>query len=196
MRIVPSRPSRGKHFARNALGRTPNAARSARQPARRHYKTHKMFVSIDPGVTTGWALWNLRGLVACGLGDPRVCPRHVVVPRADDEDVIHDVWIESQRIYPHSHADPNDILKLAQDAGRWAGIYAAVGVEAFYVEPSTWKGQVPKAIHHPRIWGALTAPEQAIVASAGKGVAPSKRHNMMDAVGIGLWVRNRRKGAR
>lgn len=143
-----------------------------------------MHVSIDPGNVSGWALWERGALVACGLGDPRESEKHRI------HEVDH-VWIEWPVIYPRSRANPNDIKKLAGEAGRWAGIYSVFVVETHFVEPAEWKGQTPKEKHHPRIWARLTSTEQGIVDKACRGVAPSKRHNVLDAVGIGLWVAKR-----
>jgi hypothetical protein len=148
-----------------------------------------MLVTIDPGVHSGWALWGLHGLIACGLGDPRSCKLHRVTSDDPDVDTIRDVWIERPVVYPHSPVRPNDLITLALDAGRWAGIYEACGVEAHFVTPAEWKGQVPKAIHHARIWGVLSAEAQEVVEKGCRKLAPSKRHNVLDAVGLGLWVR-------
>ena len=143
-----------------------------------------MFVSIDPGITTGWAIWNDEGLLDCGLGDPRSSEKH----KAEH---VHDVWIESPVIYPRSKARPADITTLARGAGRWAGRYDVLAVEAHFVEPAQWKGQVPKDIAHARMWDRLQPLEKNIVERACKGLAPSTRHNVLDAVGIGLWVARR-----
>ena len=83
-------------------------------------------------------------------------------------------------------------MKLALEAGRWCGVYSTIGVVSHYVEPAQWKGQVPKEIHHPRVWAALAPLEQSLVHEACNGVAPSKRHNVLDAVGLGQWVRKHR----
>lgn len=147
-----------------------------------------VYVTIDPGLNPGWSIWAAYELVACGLGDPRSHRRHVVTSANPDADTIGDAWIEAQKIYPRSKVDPNDIVTLARDAGRWAGRYDACGVDVQFVEPVVWKGQVPKETHHARIWAALTADEQEVVSLSLKGVAPKKRHNVLDAIGIGLWV--------
>jgi hypothetical protein len=141
-----------------------------------------MLLTIDPGNATGWALWRRDGLTGCGLGDPR---------SACDVDWIEEVWIESPVIYPRSKARPNDIVLLARGAGEWGGRYESEAA-VHYVEPATWKGQLPKDVHHARIWSKLNAAEQAIVNAACRGMAPSKRHNVLDAVGIGLWVRGQK----
>lgn len=153
-----------------------------------------MFVTIDPGLQTGWAIWNqATGLVACGLGDPRSSELHRV--HGDAGDLIHDVWIESQVIIPRFTKRPADIVKLAQSAGMWAGVYSTLGIEAQWVEPNIWKGgPVPKRISHPRIWSALTPREQSIVDVGCRGISPTKRENVMDAIGIGQWARRSRGG--
>lgn len=137
-----------------------------------------MFLTIDPGNDTGWALWLDGGLVTCGLNAP---------PRA-----VSHVWIEDQAIIPRVTRRPQDILTLAQNAGRWAGRYEAFGSHVQFIAPNVWKGgPVPKNISHPRIWAALRDAERSIVDEACRGMAPSKRHNVLDAVGIGLWVAKR-----
>ena len=127
-------------------------------------------------------MWSRAGLVACGLGDPRSSEKHVAKE-------IHDAWIEAPVIYPRSKADPSDILKLARDAGEWGGIYKVLVALVRYVEPAEWKGQLPKDVCHARMWLKLSEEEKAIVDAACRGLAPSKRHNVLDAVAIGVWVR-------
>lgn len=144
-----------------------------------------MYVTIDPGEVTGWALWASDGvLAACGLGDPRSSDLHRV-------ETIHDVWIESPRLRPHGEKNPNAILTLARTAGEWGGAYKLLVAEVHYVAPSDWKGQLSKDICHERSWGKLQPAEQAIVAKAGRGMTASTRHNMLDAVAFGLWVSKR-----
>lgn len=139
-----------------------------------------MLLAIDPGEHTGWALFNSdKQLVDCGLGDARKSPKF---------GPLVSVTIEQPVIYPRMKARPNDIVTLALGAGEWAGIFRPLApVE--YVEPSKWKGSVPKAKHQPRIWAKLTETEFAIVERAfvaGK-VPKSLKNNVVDAVGIGLW---------
>lgn len=142
-----------------------------------------MLLAIDPGQTSGWALFtSARRLLACGLNDPTKCRWHV--PTAFSK-----VVIERPRIYPGGRTkNPNDVLSVAINAGEWGGRYAFQGCEIEYVEPSKWKGQTKKEIQHARDWAKLGAEEQDIVTAAGKGMPASKRHNMLDACGIGLWA--------
>lgn len=144
-----------------------------------------MFVTIDPGLDSGWALFDVTGLRACGLGDPRRHRLHVI-------ENIDDAYIELPEIRRRGKARPNDIRTLAVNAGVWKGTYQVFGVVVHEVPPNTWKGgPVPKEISHPKIYGALREDEKLILADAGRGIAPSKRHNIIDAVGIGLWVQKR-----
>lgn len=133
-----------------------------------------MLLAIDPGTDTGWALFDGPQLFACGLGTP---------PTAGPTLNIERVLIELSSIRP-SDPRPQDILTLAVKSGEWHGLYRAHAPT--YLSPQDWKGSTPKPTSHARIWGKLTSSEQGIVDLALRGVAPKKRHNAMDAVGIGL----------
>lgn len=134
-----------------------------------------MLLAIDPGADQGWALFSdSKALISCGLGRPPADP-------------VSRILIER----PHGHGNKapiRDIITCAIRAGETGGVLRNDRkVEPEYIEPATWKGSVKKKISHERIWAKLSPEEQARVADAGKGVAASKRHNMLDAVGIGLF---------
>jgi hypothetical protein len=138
-----------------------------------------MLIAIDPGADAGWAVFDERlRLVSCGLGAPHT-----------EGLAVRKAIIEKPMIYPggKQKARPADIITLAVRAGESGGLLRSAGVDVQYVEPFRWKGSVPKDVCHARIWGKLTDVERGIVDSAGKGIAPSKRHNILDAVGIGLF---------
>ena len=143
-----------------------------------------MLLSIDPGADAGWARFSDAGkLVACGLNEGAI---HAGTSRA---------VIERPMIYPggRQKARPADVITLAVRAGEWGGrVESFLSITPEYVEPSTWKGQVPKDVHQLRIWARLAPDEQELVATAGRGVSASKRHNIVDAVGIGLWALGRK----
>jgi hypothetical protein len=158
-----------------------------------------MLLAIDPGTDTGWALFSDSSdrddryrLIACGLGDPRLSDRHRI---AD----ITRVVIERPMIYPRGQTkNPNDVLSVAVNAGEWGGLYRQWATIE-YVLPFQWKGSVPKAIHHERVLAKLSDAERAVVDQAmargrsdasqaqAKRVARGKRHNVLDAVGLGLF---------
>lgn len=148
-----------------------------------------MILALDPGKTFGWALFDeaARRLVDCGVDDHKSPKREVSTiycPRNGELSVL----IEK----PHKHGKVplEDIIALAIRAGELGGQFSPSPVR--YIEPVEWKGNLPKEISHARIWAKLTPAEQNLVAVAAKGMAPSKRHNMLDAIGIGLFGVGRR----
>ncbi len=142
-----------------------------------------MLLAIDPGADTGWALFDsCRRLHACGLGDPDPVPMGG----------LDRVLIECPKLRPRGEKNPNAILLVARNAGEWGGKYAECTEKVEYLTPNEWKGSTPKDISNARTWAKLDDKEKAIVDAAFKahpgrdGMAPSKRHNVLDALGIGL----------
>jgi len=137
-------------------------------------------LAVDPGADAGWARFSDSGkLVGCGLNHPAMTQG------------ITRCVIERPVIYPGSRgkARPNDILTLALRAGEWAGrVGVDSGITPEYIEPRKWKGTIDGDICNARVFATLTDGEKDILVTAGKSVAPSKRHNIIDAVGIGLWA--------
>jgi hypothetical protein len=130
-----------------------------------------LLLTIDPGKDAGWARFDLstKRLVACGLNAT------VFVPN------ISKVLIE--RPHPgRGKASLEDLITLAIRAGEWGG---RCPVTPRYITPSQWKGSIPKERCNEIVLEKLTADELFIV-NATK-VAKSKKHNMLDAVGIGLF---------
>ena len=145
----------------------------------------RRLIAIDPGETTGWASFYDRVLINCGtvVGSPPQLPG---IDEGDDQlwgpvDVV----IEKPVSYPMDKVDANDLITLAITVGEWKEFLGrwAPGVEL--VKPRTWKGTVPKTIHNDRIVALLTAEEKALMPKRPR--AKTYDHNMLDAVGIGLW---------
>lgn len=106
-----------------------------------------------------------------------------------DVDVVYEL---PQHYTKHSgttrqkKADPNMLIRL----GAHAGIAAAnvcPGTQPVPVLPRQWKGQVPKDIIERRTWSTLNDIEVARLKTVLQYVRPTWRHNVIDAVGIGLW---------
>lgn len=81
--------------------------------------------------------------------------------------------------------DPADLLELA-------GVVGAVGralspADVRVVLPREWGGQVPKDIKNARVLAKLTPAEHARI----EPCPASLLHNVLDAIGIGLWVLGR-----
>ena len=98
-----------------------------------------MYLAIDPGNDTGWALFShANGLITCGLGNPT----HVRQVR----DLAKTCVIEKPQIYNarRMKGDPNDLVKVAINAGEYGGVLKSLGVRVEYYTPHEWKGTQPK----------------------------------------------------
>jgi hypothetical protein len=136
-------------------------------------------LAIDPGIDTGWALFN-DALLSCGVGNPpEIYRARVVIERPQ-------VYLASK-----SKGDPNDLITLAIQVGRYWEQYERAGDSVRTFLPREWKGQVPKDIQAGRILAKLSAQEQDVVANYGRMVNKGKHHNMMDAIGLGLFALGR-----
>lgn len=133
-------------------------------------------IAVDPGRDTGWAFWKERTLIGCGLGTPDFKTGTPCL-----------VIIERPQIYPNQPVPPNDLITLAIMVGRYAALAEEADHEVKTVLPHEWKGNLPKEISHARTLKALRAEELAVVQQADQSVAKGKRHNMLDAVGIGVY---------
>lgn len=138
-----------------------------------------MFLGIDPGVSTGWAVLNATGgLEVCGKGE--------TFPLLSNRSAI----IERPQVYRagKSKGDPNDLITLAIRVGRYQERLEAAGVPVKLYLPTTWKGQIDKSIHHTRVEATLTEREREIVYAVAK--RPNTRgydDNVWDAVALAKW---------
>lgn len=86
---------------------------------------------------------------------------------------------EVMKVYPKQKGDADDLLELNGVNGAIAALIPASTYQAYYARD--WKGQVPKEIHNARVEAKLQSQEAAVIEST-----PSLRHNVLDAIGIGL----------
>src|SRR5574343_1281146 len=143
-----------------------------------------MLVAVDPGVhATGIAVFNGQTLMIADLVQAETLEQMISrlderVMRGEAPHFNYDRGvIERPTVYSkNSKGDPNDLIRVAIVAG-------AAAVRCFsvrFVEPRTWKGQVPKAIHNRRVVETLSPAELAAIAC----IQPkSLQHNALDAVG-------------
>ena len=151
-------------------------------------------IAIDPGkVCLGWASFKDARLVAAGIIENNT---RLVATYEPLEDVMHGedpscVIIEVPQVYPQraQKGDPNDLIDVAVIAGVVAGL-ALSFVEPQLVKPHAWKGNRPKTVDNEYTLSLLKPDELKIV--NGCGASKSKLHNVIDAVGIGLWKLGRR----
>lgn len=133
-----------------------------------------------PGNHTGLATFTVGALTWCDLheGD-----RAYPVGR-----YVSAVLIELPEVYPGARSeDPNDLIQVARAVGQWEQVYTGFAVPVFHVHPKSWKAQVPKPIHNARVMTALYESEQTLIPSLPK----TKLHNVLDAIGLGLWLHGR-----
>lgn len=149
-------------------------------------------LAIDPSLRgTGWALFVDTNLVQCGvIGGPNQFTNIEAVRQIwlDSSAVVlthnAEVVVEFPRIYPKGrgasdNVDPNDLLWVAAVAGAFAA--QANTVKSYY--PSDWKGQSKKEKTLRIVLQACNPAERAVIES----VQGAKRHNAVDAVGIGMY---------
>jgi hypothetical protein len=145
-----------------------------------------MLLAIDPGLDTGWAILLDGKLLNAGLGDP---------PAATG---CTKVVIERPQIYQgrSSRANPNDLITLAIQVGRYTERFAA-GRDVEHLLPHTWKGTVDPDILCRRVWASLDEREKDLLGSRlsplarepfnAENLTEGKRHNVIDAVGLAKW---------
>lgn len=148
-------------------------------------------IAIDPGRTTGWAVFrDEKELARCGSDKGRQAfdepwwERPFKVPvYGPFSDYL--VLIEHPRWYPHDQKDVNDLLDLAVLVGEYKYWYESLGCTVELVWPRTWKSNVKKEIMTERILSRLTPDELALVPLRPRAKTPD--HNCVDAIGLGLW---------
>jgi hypothetical protein len=135
------------------------------------YTDPKDFISIDPGVhTSGIAYWSDGVLVWVDYKKPSF-------------DQCVPLVIEKPQVYQGraQKGDPNDLITLAVEVGRISSLYPSVD----FVLPRQWKGTIKKEMMLKRILKTMTDDELLLLKNLK--LPKSKEHNVVDAVGIGLW---------
>lgn len=135
-----------------------------------------MYLAIDPGRDTGWALFSTGGdLLDISVSRPKVRAARVI--------------IERPQIYDGTPPkEANDLITLALGAGRYWEQYHASGSMVDFVLPHAWKGTIKKDIHHNRLISHMSAREALLVHGALSKIAAGKQHNALDAFGLGKWA--------
>lgn len=160
-----------------------------------------LLFAIDPSLrATGWALFNRGALTACGLvrsyertplerAEETLATLVRLLPYGETVELV----IEKPRVYQQrkQKGDPNDLVDLALFIGV---ITKGLPHHALLtVEPRAWKGTIKKPRHleaykvHSRLMTSLDALELAHYVHGLQRCPPSLRHNVADAVGIGVW---------
>lgn len=103
------------------------------------------------------------------------------------------VLIEIPQVYEQRkwEGDPNDLIDVAVTVGRVAQAFGPEGPAAEFVRPRRWKGTAPKEVVGRWIVKRLDDAEQNVLRTAKAPVPASLHHNIVDAIGIGLWALGR-----
>lgn len=132
-------------------------------------------LAIDPGATTGWAFFDPDHLLlACGTGEP---------PNV----ALGQLVIELPQSYPSHPVPPQDLIQLAFLAGRYVG-WEDETTEAKTLFPHEWKGNLSKEVCAARVRSKLRGNELNVLAECEADVPKGAMHNVMDAIGIGLFA--------
>ncbi len=106
---------------------------------------------------------------------------------------VGEVAMEMPRAYPGSPVRENDLLDLAAAGMAVASKLGKPLTRIQLIFPADWKGTVPKPICQKRIERKLTQGELIRLGQCLAPVKASIRHNLYDAVGIGLYALKRAK---
>lgn len=156
--------------------------------------SEKHTVCVDPGLRgCGVAIFENAHLIhAAYVKSPEQKERGPVAWRAMAGAVFEYVeeWlpagtlvIEVPQVYrgAQQKGDPDDLLQLVGVEGWLGGLLMPARVVGY--RPREWKGQIPKDVHNRRVEKALETYELAQFA----GCPAYLKHNVLDAVGLGLF---------
>lgn len=165
-----------------------------------------ILLAIDPGLEfLAWATFYEKRLLSCGLSIVykerqtlgELARSHVNnVPRLNYDYIV----LEEMRHYPAkgarhiADAKANDLLRLQLIGAYVSGSLSLEQTQFISAPAMQWKGQVKKHVTKHRVYDALDEREQEVFAHDVKRIAESKRHNVFDAIGIGLFALGRIKG--
>lgn len=143
-------------------------------------------IAIDPGENTGGAYFVDGALVWCDLLS-LLNGTHRAVHA--DHLAIEVMFIHPDDLKGQSAAVAakrmNDLLSVNIHVGQWITSVNAPHVRR--LKPYEWKGGLTKERHHPRILDALKPAERNLIPR----LAEYKLHNVIDAIGIGLYALGR-----
>jgi len=151
-------------------------------------------LAIDPGKNTGIAKFEGEDLVWCDLVKCSKAEGYCKYTRKILQILSYfspfTVVIERPQIYPQRQqkGDPNDLIDVAILAGICIG--AAQDCAVDLVKPHAWKGSRPKTVDVNYTKSLLSLAEKRILEKCD--CRKSELHNVIDAVGIGLWKLGRR----
>lgn len=162
-------------------------------------------VAVDPGLRAcGAALYVDGALCAAAYVASHSTAKGAPAWHAMAHAVHNRVWqdwkvypnrflVEHMQVYTGQPVPSADLLDVQSVSAMlcnmfWSQCEGAVQA----VLPATWKGQVPKHIHHARVLKELSPAETVVLQKGFLGVRKDLQHNVLDAVALGLYGVGRR----
>jgi len=140
-------------------------------------------ISIDPGVNHHGVAYFTDGKLKVAWFSLSEEVLEDIAWHIKGEDTLDQLAIEIPQVYVPSLFDPNDLINLAVEAGKVIGVLEEdYSVKTTTYLPKSWKKQVPKDIMNRRTLARLSEKEKAAIQWPIK----SRRHNVLDAAGVGL----------
>lgn len=159
-----------------------------------YYEKHFAMLCVDPGLRgCGVAFFRAGTLIRAGyVTNPVIEGRGYAAHKMMGLAVVElygyvglsRLVMEHPRIYPgaaQQKGDLNDLIDVACVGAAIASNYPVTETETLY--PADWKGNVPKEVMTARISRAIANEERAGIEKC----YASLTHNVLDAIGIGLF---------
>lgn len=151
-----------------------------------------MLLAVDPGTKhVAYAQFDEMRLDDCGLWRSnakelvdRIVDFHYQLIRSKSINYIGRVVVELPVVYgPGKTRNPADLIDLTLVAGSFIPL---ASVSAVTQTPAEWKGQRPKHVCQRHIEAELRASERGIINKKFQNIPKSLRHNVWDAIGLGM----------
>lgn len=151
-----------------------------------------ILVTFDPGSQTGWAVFLRGKLRACGYCSKKKLWEEKVWKAVRTGSLV---VVEIPILYhTHKERNPQAVLTNGILGGEIKGFALARGALVEEVSPARkWKGTIPKVkagekyLIEERVLLALSSKECQLIKKSKSARARGLNHNLIDAVGIGLW---------
>jgi hypothetical protein len=166
---------------------------------------YKKLITFDCGLSyVGAAIFEYsdKKLLDCYYIDTSIDNRDSAEQTADLIHKVLDVFkdnleealivVEYPEQYSHSPAPRAPVQGLACTGGGIVCMLKRSTNKVKFLLPKEWKGQVPKDIMLDRIVNKLNDTEKSVLES--KKLIKSKKHNVIDAIGLGLYILDRLRG--
>ena len=122
--------------------------------------------------------------------------QHTITMIAESQSMQHTKVMQDKY---HKKIDPDDTLHTGQIIGILMGVFSNIVDVIHLVQPSRWKKQVKKPIHHPRILNHLKIPYKKLTSThypedfrslsqySGDKVNPGDFEDINDSIGLALY---------